>query len=73
MAQKISKKSALNIQGVVAVDKEDRIFVIIEDKGEYLLSDLMKSFDGNECKISVSYDEEYDGPECDTETGEIIE
>lgn len=73
MAQKISKKSALNIQGVVAVDKEDRIFVIIEDKGEYLLSDLMKSFDGCECKISVSYDEEYEGPEINEETGEVIE
>ena len=73
MAQKISKKSALSIQGTVAVDDEDKIFVIIEDKGEYLLSDLMKSFDGNECKISVSYDEEYVGPEVDKETGEILE
>jgi hypothetical protein len=73
MAQKISKKSALNIQGTVAVDKEGKIFVIIEDKGEYLLSDLMKSFDGNECKISVSYDEEYEGPEIDKDTGEILE
>jgi hypothetical protein len=73
MAQKISKKSALNIQGTVAVDKEGKIFVIIEDKGEYLLSDLMKSFDGNECKISVSYDEEYEGPEVDKDTGEILE
>ena len=73
MAQKISKKSALNIQGTVAVDDEGKIFVIIEDKGEYLLSDLMKSFDGNECKISVSYDEEYVGPDVDKETGEILE
>ena len=73
MAQKISKKSALNIQGTVAVDNDGKIFVIIEDKGEYLLSDLMKSFDGNECKISVSYDEEYVGPEVDKETGEILE
>ena len=73
MAQKISKKSALNIQGTVAVDDEGKISVIIEDKGEYLLSDLMKSFDGNECKISVSYDEEYVGPDVDKETGEILE
>lgn len=73
MAQKISKKSALNIQGTVAVNKDGKIFVMIEDKGEYLLSDLMKSFDGNECKISVSYDEEYEGPEVDEETGEVLE
>ena len=74
MAQKISKKSALNIQGVVAVDDEGKVWVIIEDKGEYLLADLMKSFDGNECKISVSYDEEYEEPEInvDEETGEIV-
>lgn len=73
MAQKISKKSALNIQGTVVVDNDGKIFIIIEDKGEYLLSDLMKSFDGNECKISVSYDEEYNGPDVDKETGEILE
>ena len=73
MAQKISKKQSLNIQGVVEVDKSGKILISIEDKGEYLLSDLMKSFDGNECKISVSYDEEYDGPEVDEETGEILE
>ena len=72
MAQKISKKSALNIQGVVSVDEDNRIFITIEDKGEYLLSNLMKSFDGNECKISVSYDEDYNGPEVDQETGEVI-
>ena len=73
MVQKISKKSALNIQGTVAIDDEGQIFVSVEDKGEYLLSDLMKSFDGNECKISVSYDEEYVGPEVNKETGEILE
>ena len=73
MAQKISKKQSLNIQGVVEVDKSGKIFIGIEDKGEYLLSDLMKSFDGNECKISVSYDEEYEGPEVDTDTGEILD
>lgn len=65
MAQKISKKSSLNIQGSVVVDDDGHIVVIIEDKGEYLLSDLMKPFGGNECKISVSYDEEYVGSEVD--------
>ena len=75
MAQKISKKSTLNIQGVVSVDDEGKVWVIIEDKGEYSLADLMMSFDGNECKISVSYDEDYEEPEVavDTETGEIME
>lgn len=57
----------------MGIDGKGKIFVVVEDKGEYYLSDLMKSFDGCECKISVSYDEEYEGPEVDEETGEILE
>lgn len=75
MAQKISKKSALNIQGIVGIDGNKKIFVVVEDKGEFYLSDLMKSFDGCECKISISYDEDYEEPEVkvDRETGEVLE
>ena len=74
MAQKIQRKYALNIQGVVEIN-DGRITVCVEDKGEYDLAALMNAFDGNECKISVSYDEEYGEDETvkvDTETGEII-
>ena len=70
MAQKIQKKYALNIQGVIEIN-DGRITVYVEDKGEYDLSTLMSAFDGNECKISVSYDEEY-GVDVDEETGEVI-
>ena len=72
MAQKVQKKYSLSIQGVVAID-DGRITVCVEDKGEYDLAALMDAFDGNECKISVSYDEEYgESVEVDTETGEVI-
>ena len=70
MAQKVQKKYALNIQGVVEID-DGRINIYVEDHGEYDLADLMKAFDGNECKISVSYDEEYT-PEVNEETGEVV-
>lgn len=70
MAQKIQRKYALNVQGVVEID-DGHITITIEEKGEYDLAELMKAFDGNECKIAVSYDEEY-APEVDTETGEVI-
>ena len=71
MAQKVSKKYALNIQGIVSIDKNGRIIVSVEDRGDFDLSELMDAFDGNECKIAVSYDEEY-APEVDPETGEVI-
>lgn len=70
MAQKVQRKYTLNVQGVVVID-DGRISVCVEDKGEYDLAELMKAFDGNECKIAVSYDEEY-APEVDDETGELI-
>lgn len=71
MAQKVSRKYALNIQGVVTIE-DGRIGIIVEDRGEFDLAELMSAFNDNECKISVSYDEEYAGPEVDAETGEII-
>jgi hypothetical protein len=62
MAQKLQRKYTLDIQGVVEID-DGRIFVCVDDCGEFDLADLMRAFDGNECKISVSYNEE---------TGEVI-
>ena len=70
MAQKVQRKYSLNIQGVVELD-DGRINVYVEDHGEYDFAELMKAFDGNECKISVSYDEEY-APDVDVDTGEVI-
>ena len=71
MAQKVQKKFALNIQGVVEI-KDGNIVILVEDRGEFDLAELMKAFSGSECKISVSHDEEYVGPEVNSETGEVI-
>jgi hypothetical protein len=72
MAKKVSKKYALSINGVVDIDQSGRINVIVEDQGEFDLSILMNDLNGRECKISVNYEEDYAGPDVDTETGEVI-
>lgn len=71
MAQKVQKKYSLKLQGVVGIE-DGRITVSVEDRGEFDLATLMDAFDGNECSISVSYDEEYVSPDVDEETGEVI-
>lgn len=72
MAKKVSKKYALSINGVVDIEQNGRINILVEDQGEFDLAMLMADFNGKECKISVNYDEEYAGPEVNTETGEVI-
>ena len=73
MAQKVSKKYALNISGIVNIDDDNRIWISVEDVGDFVLDDLMQAFDGNECKISVGYEEDLGKPSVDAETGEIVE
>lgn len=65
------KKYALNVQGIIDIDDEGRITVSVEDRGEYDLAGLMDAFSGKECKISITYDEDY-GVDVDNETGEVI-
>lgn len=72
MAQKVSKKYSLNIQGVVSIDENGTTYVSVEDRGDFAIDELLKDFDGKECKISVNYDEDYIPVEVDTETGEVI-
>lgn len=72
MAQKVSKKYSLNIQGVVSIDEDGKAFVSVEDRGDFEIDELLKDFDGKECKISVNYDEDYVPIEVDPETGEVI-
>lgn len=72
MAQKVSKKYSLNIQGVVSIDEDGKAFVSVEDRGDFEIDELLKDFDGKECKISVNYDEDYVPIEVDPETGELI-
>ena len=70
--QKVLKKYSLNIQGIVFVHEDGRITVSVADKGEFDLGALMMDFNNNECKLSVSYDEDYD-TEVDEATGDIVE
>lgn len=73
MAQKVSKKYALNIQGVLGFDEEDKAYVTVEDRGDFEIDELLRDFNDKECKISVTYDEEYVPVEVDEETGEIFD
>lgn len=71
MAQKVQRKYSLKVQGIVSIE-DGRIIISVEDHGEFDLAELMSAFDGNECSISASYDEEYTSPDVDVETGEVI-
>ena len=73
MADSMKKNYKVSGSGVLNIDG-DRITVLVEDKGEFNLANVLS--DLNECsvKFSFSYDEEYeeDGIEVDEETGEVI-
>ena len=72
MAQKVSKKYSLNIQGVISFDENGKAYVSVEDRGDFELDELLRDFNDKECKISVNYDEDYVPIEVDEETGEVI-
>lgn len=79
MAQKISKNYKVSITGFVTIDEDERITVCVEDRGEFDLVDVMRDFNNKECKINITYDEDYvpedDGDEVikiNKETGEVI-
>lgn len=72
MAQKVSKKYSLNINGVISFDEDGKAYVSVEDRGDFELDELLRDFNDKECKISVNYDEDYVPVEVDEETGEVI-
>ena len=72
MAQKATKNFTLSIKGILDVDENGRLVVSIEDRGEFDLITMMDGFLGRECSISVKYGEDYEEPEVDPETGEVI-
>lgn len=73
MVQKATKKINLSIKGILDIDENGRLIVSIEDRGDFDLATMMSEFYGRECSVSVAYDEDYEEPEVDTETGEILE
>lgn len=72
MAQKATKNFTLSIKGILDLDDNGRPIVSIEDRGDFDLLTMMDEFMGKECSISVKYDEDYEEPVIDTETGEVI-
>ena len=72
MAQKVSRKYSLNINGVISFDENGKAYVSVEDRGDFELDELLRDFNDKECKISVNYDEDYVPVEVDEETGEVI-
>lgn len=72
MAQRVSRKYSLNINGVISFDEDGKAYVSVEDRGDFELDELLRDFNDKECKISVNYDEDYVPVEVDEETGEVI-
>lgn len=77
MAQKIEKNYKLNIAGVVNIGDDGNIIVTVEDRGEFNLAEIMKDFNDRECKINITYNEDYVPEEdmeldIDEDTGEVL-
>lgn len=69
--EKITRNYKVSAQGVMTID-DDSIIISVEDKGEFNLAQLLMDFDGKAVKLSVAYDEDYESPKVDSETGEVI-
>lgn len=77
MAQKIEKNYKVNITGVVNIDADEHITVCVEDRGEFNLAEIMRDFNDRECKINITYNEDYVPEEdeeldIDEDTGEVL-
>ena len=72
MADSVKKNYKVSGSGFLTIDG-DKITILVEDKGEFNLANVLS--DLNECsvKFSFSYDEDYEETvEVDAETGEVI-
>ena len=77
MSQKIEKNYKVNIAGVVNICEDGNIIVTVEDRGEFNLAEIMRDFNDRECKINITYNEDYVPEEdeeldIDEETGEVF-
>ena len=70
---KITKKYEVDASGLLSIDNDGQIYISVEDKGDISLAALLMDFHGKGVKLICSYDEEYEGPKVDSETGEILE
>ena len=80
MADKMIRNYKISGSGVLCVEG-DNISILVEDKGEFNLADVLSDLNGRSVKFNFSYDEEYvsiekeddDILDIDEETGEIID
>ena len=70
---KITKNYKVTASGLLSIDDAGQIWVSVEDKGDVSLAALLIDFHGKGVKLNCSYDEDYEGPKVDPETGEIVE
>lgn len=70
---KVTKNYKVTASGLLSIDSDGQIYISPEDKGDISLAALLIDFDGKGVKFNCSYDEDYEGPKVDSETGEILE
>ena len=71
MAADIKYNYKLNVKGLMTIE-DDKITMSVEDSGDFSLAYLCEDFSDKVVKVSVTYDKDYEEPDVDNETGEII-
>jgi hypothetical protein len=71
MADKMTRNYKVSGSGILDIDG-DAIAIIVEDKGEFNLANVLADLNGRPVKFSFSYDEDYEESNVDPETGEIL-
>lgn len=72
MADSMKKNYKVSGSGVLYIEG-DAVIVGIEEKGEFNLASVLADLNNKPVKFSFSYDEDYEEPEVDPESGEILE
>lgn len=73
LMDKITRNYKVTASGLLSIDDAGQIWISLEDKGDVSLAALLMDFHDKGVKLNCSYDEDYEGPKADLETGEILE
>lgn len=73
MADTMKRNYKISGSGLLCIENNE-ITVIVEEKGEFNLADVLADLNDRPVKFSFSYDEDYEEAEVDAdpETGEVI-
>ena len=73
MADTMKRNYKISGSGLLCIENNE-ITIIVEEKGEFNLADVLADLNDRPVKFSFSYDEDYEEAdvEVDTETGEVI-